>query len=181
MEYYILINDYRLPLLQIIFAKVDKKTISEIMLGRFLWTRTNTIELFRIAQNAKIMQYKPKYLIENPTENHNLLYQFQCIITSTDAHFRRLKNDDNQRSGLLTRNGVITKKQEIKEEDIFSLLQNQVTEAKQINVDYPDTKKLINAFITIYEHEVLHQGQLVIMFRETEQEFPKIFKDAWNL
>lgn len=160
---------------------MNTKIISEYLFNRFVWTRTNTIQLFELAKKTNILQYKPKYLIENPTENHNLLYQFQCILTSTNAHFRRLRNDENIKFGLYIKDGIITKKQEIKEENILPLLNEQIDEVKLMSKNNSDIKKLLSTFITIGEHESLHQGQLVVMFRETKTEFPEEFKKAWNL
>jgi len=160
---------------------MDNQQISEIVYKRFVWTRTNTIELFELAQQAKILQYKPKYLIENPTENHNLLYQFQCVLTSTNAHFRRIRNEENIRFGIYIENGTITKKQEIPEKNILIFLKSQIEEAQQITSNITDIQKLISSFITIGEHEALHQGQIVVMFREKKVEFPAEFKQAWNL
>ncbi len=160
---------------------MENKIIGEYLFNRFLWTRTNTIQLFELAQKANILQYKPKYLIENPTENHDLLYQFQCVLTSTNAHFRRLRNDENIRFAIYVKDGNITKKQDIKEENILSLFNEQIEEAKKVIADCLDLKKLLSTFITIGEHEALHQGQLVVMFRETKVEFPEEFKKAWNL
>jgi len=160
---------------------MDNKQISELLLKRFIWTRTNTIELFELALKANIIHYKPKYLIENPTENHNLLYQFQCILTSTNAHFRRIKNDENIRFGIYVENRSITKKQEIPEKNTLYFLKSQIEKAQQITSNITDIQKLISSFITIGEHEALHQGQIVVMFRERKVEFPAEFKQAWNL
>jgi len=160
---------------------MENKIIGEYLFKRFCWTRTNTIQLFELAQKANILQYKPKYLIENPTENHDLLYQFQCVLTSTNAHFRRSRNDENIRFAIYVKDGSITKKQDIKKENILSLFNEQIEEAKKVIADCLDLKKLLSTFITIGEHEALHQGQLVVMFRETKVEFPEEFKKAWNL
>jgi len=160
---------------------MNDKMISEYLFNRFAWTRTNTIELFDLAQKSNILQYKPQYLIENPTENHNLLYQFQCVLTSTNTHFRRLWNEENIRFGIYIKDGNITKKQEIIEENILPFLKEQIEEAKLMSANYSDLRKLLSTFITIGEHETLHQGQLIIMFRESKVEFPKEFKSAWNL
>lgn len=160
---------------------MDKRTVPKYLIKRFIWTRTNTIQLFESAQKANILQYKPKYLIENPTENHNLLYQFQCVLTSTNAHFRKLINEENIRFGIYVKDGEITKKQEIKEENILILLKEQIDEAKKMSQHNSDLTKLLSTFITIGEHEALHQGQLIVMFRETKVEFPDEFKKAWNL
>jgi len=160
---------------------MDNKNIPELILKRFIWTRTNTIELYEIAEKANILQYKPKYLIENLTENHNLLYQFQCILISTNTHFRRLRNEENIRFGIYVNNGNITKKQDIQPDSILTFLKEQINEARKLITDGTDLKKLISTFITIGEHESLHQGQLVVMFRETNIDFPQEFKNAWNL
>lgn len=160
---------------------MDNKNMFEYFFNEFLWTRTNTIQLFGLAKKANILQYKPKYLIENPTENHNLLYQFQCVVTSTNTQFRRLRNDKNTRPGIYIKNGETTNKQDIKEENVLAFLKEQIDEAKLMSMNTIDIKKLLTSFITIVEHEALHQGQLVVMFRETKTEFPDEFKKAWNL
>lgn len=160
---------------------MNNETVSDYLFKRFLWTRTNTIELFEFAQKADIVQHKPKYLVENPTENHNLLYQFQCILTSTNAHFRRLRDDENIKNGIYIKEGNVTNKQDIKEENTVSLLKEQIDEAKFMSTKYSDMKRLLSTFITIGEHEALHQGQLIVMFRETKVEFPNEFKRAWHL
>lgn len=158
----------------------NRETLSYIV-NRFTWTRTNTIQLFEHAQKSEILLYKPSYSIENPTENHNLLYQFQCILTSTNAHFRKLTNDSNTQFGIYVKNKIIIKKQEIKKEEIIHLLNEQIEEAKALTNQKLDLHRFLSTFVTLFEHEGLHQGQLVVMFRETKTEFPQIFKDAWNL
>lgn len=87
----------------------------------------------------------------------------------------------NIRFGIYVKNNNITKKQEIKENDILVLLKEQVIEANEIIKANYDLKTVLSAFITIGEHEALHQGQLIVMFRETKVEFPEEFKKAWSL
>ena len=160
---------------------MSNKNIPNCLFKRFVWMRINTIELFKLAKKAKVLSYKPKYLIENPTENHDLLYQFQCILTSADTHFRRLRGDKNQNYGIYIKNNEIIKKRKIKEKDVLAFLKQPIEVAKKIVDNYSDLEKIIATFITLHEHESLHQGQLVVMFRETKVEFPEVFKKAWNL
>lgn len=46
---------------------------------------------------------------------------------------------------------------------------------------YEDMQTHIRPILTITEHEYLHQGEMLLMFREAGIELPKRFSKAWAL
>lgn len=153
-----------------------------ILLNRFSWLRKNTINLFKTVTNKNDFLFKPHYKIESSQENHNLLYQFQCILTTADTYLRKLNKNQNTKFGIIIKKNQIVKKSDIRIETIEELLNNQIEEVNKIfdRTNF-NKKEIINTFISLVEHEYLHQGQLVVMFRLIGLDFPKEFKRAWNL
>ena len=46
---------------------------------------------------------------------------------------------------------------------------------------YEDMNKNIRSILTISDHEYLHQGEMLLMFREAGIELPQRFSKAWAL
>ena len=72
------------------------------LINNLIWARTNSVELFNIAQQKGVLDYLPHYTIKNKDiQNRTVLYQFQCMLTTTNARIRRLRNDEEQQFGVL--------------------------------------------------------------------------------
>lgn len=82
-----------------------------ILLNKFSWLRKNTINLFKIVTNKNDFLFKPHYKIESSQEKHNLLYQFQCVLTTTDTYLRKLNKYQNTKFGILIKKNQIIKNQ----------------------------------------------------------------------
>ncbi len=151
------------------------------LLENFKWARNNTIELFECAQQANILNYTPDYKTDNMS-NRDVLYQFQCVVTTTDARIRQLTGHNNTRFGrLITKRGIV-KKREIGKDQVADLLLKQGTALEKAlrKLDEFDPQTELQLKSLIY-HEYLHHGQLIVMFRETDTKFPKEFDQAWAL
>ncbi|MBU2592608.1 hypothetical protein KKD61_04075 [Patescibacteria group bacterium] len=155
--------------------------IYKSLLESFKWARNNTLDLFDSAHKNNILDYLPNYKNDD-RKNRDVLYQFQCIATTTNTRIRIIKKDSKQKFGLL-----VTPEKEYAKRDIPSSLVKQILleQISEIELllrsldDYqPDVAFNLRSLIF---HEYLHQGQLVVMFREAGVSFPEEFDKAWNL
>lgn len=162
---------------------MNNSRYKDSVLTRFLWTRKNTINLFSAAQKSNSLNFKPHYKQETVKENHNLLYQFQCIITTTDCYFRKIKGVKVEKFGILIKDRISIKKMEIKTEEAVLLLRKQQVEYKKILsiLSSEGFKNKCPLMQIMEDHEYLHQGQIIVMFRLTGIQFPETFKKAWDL
>ncbi len=105
-----------------------------------------------------------------------------CLITTTDAYYRRLTDHADKSFGVLVDKRV-TQKSNIAESDVKDLLKRQVvtleTLLKHFSVN--DFEANIQDIQAIINHEYLHQGQLVVMFREAGISLPERFRQAFDL
>ncbi len=133
------------------------------------------------AKKADILSYVPNYKTDNMS-NRDVLYQFQCIITTTDARIRQLTGHEKERFGILVTETGLVKKRGIKEEQIIDLLLEQGTALektlRKLEKFDPQTELKLKSLIF---HEYLHHGQLIVMFREKGTKFPDEFDQAWAL
>jgi hypothetical protein len=144
----------------------------------FKWSRNNTVLLFENALKANKLDYKP-----NIASQHSILYQFQCDITTTDTHIRKLTSDKNAKYGFLSQEGIMILKQDVKDTDIKKILEEQIIKLEEILkvFDISKTQDHMLDLQSLINHEHLHQGQLVVLFREAKIDFPKRFQKAWDL
>lgn len=144
----------------------------------FKWARNNTLQIFNVAQDHKLLDYQLPGIGQ-----HTALYQFQCLIATTDTYRRRLLNTNNKQFGILDRKGVITAKAAIPEQDVKELLAEQTIELQTLFKDFTDQQFEIEAQLiqSIINHEYLHQGQLVVMFRQANVALPERFRKAFDL
>jgi hypothetical protein len=144
----------------------------------FKWTRNNTVLLFESALIAKKLDYKP-----NIDSQHSILYQFQCDITTTDYHIRKLTTNKKIQYGLLTEGEKIISKQDIRITEIKKILEEQLAKLEEILkvFDTSKTEEHTLDLQSLINHELLHQGQLVVLFREAGIDFPERFQKAWDV
>ena len=153
------------------------KTLENIFRS-FEWGRNNTILLFEDAVKSGQLDYKP-----NTSTQHSVLYQFQCIVTTTDARIRKLSNDPNTKFGILIKQNETILKEDIETEEVKELLVEGTTKLEDLLKDFDvlKTEENILAIQSLINHEYLHQGQLIVLFREAGVDFPQRFKEAWDL
>ena len=159
-------------------TKMDfESTTLERLFRSFKWARNNSLQLFKAAQEHDILTTEPK-----SKGQHTVLYQFQCLITTTDAYYRRLSDHADTRFGfVLTERAV--KKEAIPTQDAQLLLKRQITELEVLlkHFDEPKVAANIQDIQSIANHEYLHQGQLVVLFREADVVLPERFRSAFDL
>lgn len=154
----------------------ENKTL-ERMMRSFKWARNNSLQLLDIAQKQNAMNYRP-----DGNGQHTVLYQFQCLATTTDAYYRRLTNGDDKRFGVMIRDDV-TEKTDIPQENLKTILVEQIGELENLfrHFSADDFETNIQAIQSIVNHEYLHQGQLVVMFRSCGIALPERFRSAFDL
>jgi uncharacterized damage-inducible protein DinB len=154
----------------------ENKTL-ERMIRSFKWARNNSLQILDAAQRESIMNYQPE-----GDSTHTILYQFQCLATTTDTYYRKLTNHNDKRFGIMIREDV-TKKTDIAQDDIKAILIQQVAELEKLFRDFTadDFETNIQDIQSIINHEYLHQGQLVVMFRSCGVALPERFRSAFDL
>lgn len=157
--------------------------VLEKIVRRWKWARNNTILLFDSAEKKQILDFTSKSI--HPTRHtfQPLLFQFQCIVTTTDAYYRKLIGAPDKRYGILIRQGKVMEKEFITEKVIREQLEDQMEMLETIlkPYTYEDMNKNIRPILTISDHEYLHQGEILLMFREANIELPPRFSKAWAL
>ena len=150
----------------------------EKLMRSFKWARNNSLQILASAQSNDLLAYSPTSKPE-----HDMLYQFQCLLTTTDKYYRQLSNHKNQQFGIIVQNDTIITKRDIPEIDIQPLLKKQIIELESLLKDFDESKFRANlqTIQSIINHEYLHQGQLVVMFRENQTLLPDRFQKAFDL
>lgn len=154
----------------------ENKTL-ERMMRSFKWARNNSLQILDIAQKQNMMNYQP-----DEGGQHTILYQFQCLATTTDAYYRKLTNHEDKRFGVMIRKNT-TKKADITQNDLRAILIQQVGELENLlrHFSAEDFETNIQDIQSIINHEYLHQGQLVVMFRGCGVALPERFRSAFDL
>ncbi len=132
------------------------------------------------AATNNILDYNPQ---NNQFIFHPIKYQFQCLICTTDTYYRRLTGAANQDFGILVEDGKILRKNDISEQSMTERLKNQLVRLEDLLGSYSssDFEENIEAIQAICNHEYLHQGQILLLFREAGVDVPERFKDAFAL
>ncbi|MEO6508389.1 MAG: hypothetical protein ABIO02_00395 [Patescibacteria group bacterium] len=144
------------------------------------WTRENTIGLFESAEVNNILSFYSKSDYQKKHTFQSVLFQFQCIITTTNTFNRKLKGDYNAVFGVLVENDREIPKKNIPPSRIYDLLVMQLDEL-QIVIKDMTGEEGIDSILGILNHEYLHQGELILMFREAGVELPERFQKAFAL
>lgn len=154
-----------------------KNNKTEEIFRRFKWTRNNTIQIFETALANNVLDNSLS--VNSKFQFQKILFQFQCIITTTDTYKRKSINHKNKDFGILVTKDKIIKKSKIQCDDILSLLRNQIKDVEEAF----KTQELDNIIelIKIIDHEHLHQGELILMLRANNVDLPKRFIKSWNL
>jgi hypothetical protein len=112
-----------------------------------------------------------------------LLFQFQCIVTTTDTYYRKLIGATNTSYGIIIVHGKIMQKEDISTGLLKEQLENQMHMLDNILRPFTpkEVEKHIRSVLTISDHEYMHQGEMLVMFREANIELPERFSKAWAL
>lgn len=149
-----------------------KSPLIQKITKRITLARNNSILLLEEAQENNLLDQKLILVEGGKGSNYNfqpIIFQFQCLVSTTDTYLRKLKNHNNQDFGLLE-NGELIKKVEINISHLDRHLKNQLMELQNVLKEY-DNKELgeeIEYILRIAEHEYLHQGQLITMFDKSK-------------
>ncbi|HEY8998858.1 MAG TPA: hypothetical protein VIM53_00905 [Candidatus Saccharimonadales bacterium] len=154
----------------------ENKTL-ERMVRSFKWARNNSLQILDTAQKQNVMNYQP-----DGGGQHTILYQFQCLATTTDTYYRKLINNEDKRFGIIIRDEVTTKT-DIVQENLRDILTQQVQELEKLLKSFTsdDLETNVQDIQSIINHEYLHQGQLVVMFRSLGIALPERFRSAFDL
>lgn len=158
--------------------------VLEKIVRRWKWTRNNTILLFQEAQKKDILQFSSNIDKKVPYTFQSLIYQFQCIVTTTDTYFRKITNANTRNYGILVLdNNIQINKNDLDEDIIIQQLADQVVKLENFfkSFTYQDIEEHIKSILTISDHEYLHQGEMILMFRESGVDLPERFRIAWAL
>lgn len=155
----------------------ENKTL-ERMIRSFKWARNNSLQILDIVQDQSVANYQP-----DGDGQHTMLYQFQCLATTTDSYYRKLTNHKDKHFGVMVRDDDVTEKADIPQEDLKTILVQQVGELEKLLRDFTadDFETNIQDIQSIINHEYLHQGQLVVMFRSSGAALPERFRSAFDL
>ena len=154
----------------------ENKTL-ERMARSFKWARNNSLQILDAAQKQEVMSYQPE-----GEGQHTVLYQFQCLVTTTDTYYRKLTNHNDKRFGIMIRDDVI-KKADITQENLKAILTRQTVELEAVlrHFNGDDFETSVQDIQSIINHEYLHQGQLVVMLRSCGVALPERFRSAFDL
>lgn len=160
-----------------------KSPALEQLFKSYKWARNNSIKIFDEAVKQNILEYRSSS--QKPTKHtfQPILFQFQCIVTTTDTYFRKLSNASNQNYGIYMKDDVVTPKDQLTADDIKKILPKQLKELEALLKDFEEKKtaERIDEVGLISNHEYLHQGELILMFREAGAELPESYVKSWAL
>jgi len=144
----------------------------------FKWARNNSLQLWDVVRGENMSGYQPQ-----GSGQHSALYQFQCLITTTDTYYRKLTAHKDARFGVLIDGQRVVTKEDVPSDTITKILKQQIIDLEDLlrNFNDADFQERIQDIQSIINHEYLHQGQLVIMFRENNTTLPDRFKKAFDL
>lgn len=160
-----------------------ENTLLEKIIRRWKWARNNTIQFFDEAEKATILDFAPTSNTQKKHTFQPILFQFQCIVTTTDTYYRKLQGVANTSYGILVTGGEVLQKEALTPTIIREQLALQMSLLDNLLKPYTekDMEKHIRPILTISDHEYMHQGELLLMFRQAGVELPQRFSDAWAL
>ncbi|HSX06480.1 MAG TPA: hypothetical protein VLG92_02065 [Candidatus Saccharimonadia bacterium] len=144
----------------------------------FKWARNNFLQLFDAAQTANLLDWEPEGMGQ-----HGVLYQFQCLATTTDTYCRRISGHADTRFGIILEENIAIEKQDISAAEVKALLAKQLPALELLLKPFDASKfeKEVRNIQSIANHEYLHQGQLVVIFRQAGIAIPERFRKAFDL
>lgn len=157
----------------------QNKTLEKLFRG-YKWARNNSIQMFELAAANDILNYKPN---DNIFTFQPILHQFQCLASTVDTYHRQLTTHTNQDFGVIVRDGGAIKKSDIPQKELSAILESQIVALEALFKGFSDQdlEENVKAIQSIYNHEYLHQGQLVVLMREAGVDLPERFRKAFAL
>ena len=155
----------------------QNKTL-ERLYRSFKWARNNSLQLLDVAQRSQKLGWVPQ-----GEGQHDVLYQFQCMVTTTDTYIRKLQKSADVRFGVFICEGQAIKKNELTLQQTRTALKGQLQQLELMLKNYDNQKfeDSIQDIQAIANHEYLHQGQIVVMFRQADLPISERFKTAFDL
>lgn len=143
----------------------------------YKWARNNTLQLLKAAEDAGVLQFLPQ------ASHRSILYQFQCLATTDDTYFRKLTSNTDKRFGIYKNGKDVWAKEDIPKKQLKSLLQTDLSRIENLlaKFAYREFEEHAQTIQSIINHEYLHQGQLVVLFRLAGVAMPERFKNAFDL
>ena len=158
-----------------------KNPTLEKIFKRFKYTRNNTILLFETAKEKNILSYK----VEGPSKFtfQDILFQFRCIVTTTDTYYRKMTNHSNKNYGVLIIDDRVIRKDDLTVEMIEEYLKQQPKDLQDLlaRFDEKQTEEHVDELTTMSDHEHIHFGEFILMFRLAGVDLPDRIKKAWAL
>lgn len=160
-----------------------KNLTLEQLFKSYKWTRNNTIKIFDEAVKQNILDYRSSPAKPTKHTFQPILFQFQCIFSTTDVYYRKLTDAANQSYGIYVEGEKVIPKDQLTMEQIKKILPKQLKELEVLlkTFDEKKTEKMIDKVSKIGDHEYLHQGELILMFREADAELPATYVRSWAL
>lgn len=146
-------------------------------------SRNNTLLILDKAIETNILDFAPNTDKKVSYTFQPIIFQFQCLVTTTDTYIRKITGHKNKSYGILVIDGKVVNKRDITLDLIKSKLGEQMTTFE--NLLKPMTQREIDTYIrmimSVCNHEYLHQGELILMLREAGVDLPDRFKRMWAL
>lgn len=161
-----------------------KNQTLEQIFARYKWARNNTIKLFESASKQDILDFTSVSTRQKEFTFQSILFQFQCLVGTTNAYYRKIINHKNKSYGLYIEDkNILIPDKEIPLNLIKPNLSRQLKDLESLlkNFDDKEFEKFAGRIVHIGEHEYLHQGQLILMFREAGADLPESYRKAWAL
>lgn len=160
-----------------------KNPILEQLFKSYKWARNNTSKILNEAIKQEILGFHSSSQKKEDYSFQSILFQFQCIVSTTDTYYRRLIGDKNKKFGIYLADEKVIPKQELSTEHIEKILPKQLKDLENLlkTFDEEKTTRCIDKVSLITSHEYLHQGQLILMFREADAKLPESYVRSWAL
>jgi hypothetical protein len=157
--------------------------VLEQLFKSYKYARNNSIKIFDEAVRQDILGFHSTSEKQNDYSFQSVLFQFQCMVSTTDTYYRKLTNAKNKDFGVYVTEEKVIPKQELSAENIKKILSRQLEEIEDLLKSFDEKKaeKYIDKVSLIMSHEYLHQGELILMFREAAAKLPESYVKAWAL
>lgn len=155
----------------------------EQLFKSYKYARNNSIKIFDEAVKQDVLGFHSTSKKQTDYSFQSILFQFQCLVSTTDTYYRRLTNARNNDFGVYVTEDKIIPKQELSAEVIKKILPQQLEEIEELLKSFDEEKaeKVIDKIGMFGNHEYLHQGQLILMFREAGAKLPESYVKVWAL
>lgn len=160
-----------------------KNSALEKLFKSYKYARNNSIKILDEAIKQDILGFHASAVEKSDYTFQSILFQFQCMACTTDTYFRKLSHAKDTAFGVYVTKDKVIPKEELSSDMIKKILPKQLEELENLlkSIDAAKVDKLIDKVGLIMSHEYLHQGQLILMFREAGANLPESYVKAWAL